>query len=193
MHSRAHTQESGTRGDVRIARHLPLKSIKMRLYGVGDVVEFHRPTDRTSKDHIAHVPGLSGEWTVFPVEYKSGGPKSHDADKVQLCAQAMCLEEMLSVIIDSGVLFYGRTKRRAGVTFDRHLRDKTMQTAQSVREMFTNGITPPARYVSKKCRPCSLKSECMPKRMDFKTPVAEQYLDRMIHNSLKLNTVETEK
>ena len=99
MHEKVHEEQRESRGAVRIECGIPLRSLRLGLIGKADVVEFHRIG--------------KGVWQPFPVEYKRGKPKPDHCDKVQLCAQAMCLEEMLSVPVPEGALFYGRTRRRA--------------------------------------------------------------------------------
>jgi CRISPR-associated exonuclease Cas4 len=99
----------------------------------------------------------------FPVEYKLGKPKIDKCDEVQLCAQAICLGETLETNVEHGAIFYGRTRRRKEVVFDRDLRDLTADTAQKFHELFEKGITPPAEYNSKKCSACSLFQLCLPK------------------------------
>jgi len=156
MHERAHEGGSETRGDVRTDRALAIRSLRLGLSGIADVVEFHRQSD--------------GSWLPFPVEYKLGRPKADDCDQVQLCAQALCLEEMLNVAIPSGALFYGKTRRRLDVAFDARLRDKTEKTAENVRALFEAGETPEAVY-AKKCDSCSLLAQCLPKTMGKKRSV----------------------
>ncbi|HBA53049.1 MAG TPA: CRISPR-associated protein Cas4, partial [Syntrophorhabdus aromaticivorans] len=97
-HERVHEAGDESRGAVRITRGLPLRSLRLGLVGVADVVEFHKTKQ--------------GFWQPFPVEYKRGKPKPDNCDAVQLCAQAICLEEMLDVAVPQGALFYGRTRRR---------------------------------------------------------------------------------
>jgi len=111
MHERTHEEGGESRGNVRIERAVMLRSLRLGLVGMADVVEFHRLED--------------GRWQPFPVEYKHGKPKVDDCDKVQLCAQAICLEEMLNVEIPGGALFYGKTRRRLDVAFDSDLRQET--------------------------------------------------------------------
>ena len=98
----------------------------------------------------------------FPVEYKRGKPKSHRADVVQLCAQAICLEEMLGVTIPVGALFYGEPRRRTDVAFDAELRSLTEEVARGVHELIDSGETPPPSF-GKWCASCSLVDECRPK------------------------------
>ncbi|MCL4491533.1 MAG: CRISPR-associated protein Cas4 [Nitrospirae bacterium] len=148
MHDKADSNKHESRGNVRIDYSVPLRSFRLGLIGKADVVEFHRQDD--------------GIWLPFPVEYKRGKPKSDDCDRVQLCAQAICLEEMLNVEIKEGALFYGQTRRREDVIFDTALRQETEDTAKKVHELIKSGITPKAEY-SKKCERCSLLEVCMPK------------------------------
>jgi CRISPR-associated exonuclease Cas4 len=134
------------------------------LIGKADIVEFHRLQD--------------GTWQPFPVEYKRGKPKADDCDKVQLCAQALCLEEMLNAGVLKGALFYGKTRRRLDVSFDEKLRQKTEETARNVRILLDSGRTPPPVY-TKKCESCSLVGECLPKTMGKRRSV-KSYLSRIL-------------
>jgi CRISPR-associated exonuclease Cas4 len=147
LHERTHGAGGESRGDLRIARALPLQSAALGLHGVADVVEFHRQ------------PG--GAWRPFPVEYKRGRPKHEPIDAVQLCAQAICLEEMLGVAVPAGALFYGEMHRRHEVAFDAALRAETARLAATVRALFAAGQTPPPAF-SPKCRSCSLVDVCKP-------------------------------
>jgi len=110
MHERVHEADRESRGEVRIEYSMPLRSLRLGLIAKADVVEFHRKLDPGEKG--------SSKWLPFPVEYKRGKPKKENYDKVQLCAQAMCLEEMLDVQIPEGAIFYGRTRRRQDVVFE---------------------------------------------------------------------------
>jgi len=114
----------------------------------------------SAKTGIA-LPGIEGFWKPFPVEYKRGKPKPDSSDEIQLCAQAMCLEEMLGLSISEGALFYGRPRRRKNVEFTDALRLQTQRAAAEVRELFRQGQTPKVAY-SKKCPSCSLVKVCMP-------------------------------
>jgi CRISPR-associated exonuclease Cas4 len=160
LHERADSNKSDTQGSVRIVRTLPLCSHSLGLSGQADVVEFHQ------------------DGTVFPVEYKRGKPKKDRCDEVQLCAQALCLEEMLNVKISEGALFYGQKRRRKIIKIDAELRQLTESVAQRVHELFKNGITPLAEY-SKKCDQCSLLQTCMPKSCDGNHSV-RRYLSSML-------------
>ena len=146
MHERVDDGKTSYRSGVCITRSELLRSAILGVSGVADVVEWHK---------------LNNHEEPFPVEYKRGKPKQHDADKIQLCAQAICLEEMLSLRIPSGALFYGQTKRRLDVDFDNALREKTILAAEGVHDLFRNGITPPPDP-GPKCKLCSLKEECLP-------------------------------
>lgn len=114
----------------------------------------------------------------YPVEYKRGKPKRDDSDKVQLCAQALCLEEMLGVHIDEGALFYGRTKHRLDVVFDDALRSATEDIAAKTHELLAAGRTPPPAY-AKRCDRCSLIEICLPRTMQKKRTV-KGYISRML-------------
>jgi CRISPR-associated exonuclease Cas4 len=163
MHEKVHEEGNESRGAVRIARGLPLRSLRLGLVGVADVVEFRKIE--------------KGVWQPFPIEYKRGKPKLDHCDAVQLCAQAICLEEMLNVSISEGALFYGKTRRRADVVFDEALRRETEETANKARQLIASGITPAPVY-AKRCESCSLIGECMPKKMEKKLSV-KRYLQRM--------------
>lgn len=144
------TDEPGQRyaRGVRRVAALPLASRRLGVAGVADLVEFH-----CSKD---------GE-TPFPVEFKRGKPKPHRGDEVQLCAQALCLEEMTGKPVPQGALFYAQTRRRLAVMFDEELRRLTESAAASLREIFASRRTPQAEYSAQKCRACSLLDLCRPK------------------------------
>jgi CRISPR-associated exonuclease Cas4 len=164
MHEKVHEQNRESRGNIRIEYGVPLRSFKLGLSGKADVVEFHR-IDKNS-------------WQPFPVEYKRGKPKLDHCDAIQLCAQAMCLEEMMSIPVPEGAIFYGRTRRRFDVAFDESLRRETEEIAQKTHQLIASGRTPPPIY-EKRCESCSLIKECLPKTIVKKTSV-KRYLTRMI-------------
>lgn len=151
--------------DFRIERGLMIKSSRLGLSGKADAVEFHRQDD--------------GSWLPFPVEYKLGKPKPDDCDKVQLCAQALCLEEMLNVSIPAGALFYGRTRHRLEVEFSSALRTVTENACERLHQLIPYGKPPPPEYIPKKCDTCSLKELCMPKSLGSKHSAAA-YLDSIL-------------
>ena len=113
LHDRTHEAGTESRGDIRIARGLRLRSLTLGLSGMADVVEFHRVADGEAG---AELPRTRGRWRPFPVEYKRGILRHEQAYEVQLCAQAMCLEEMLGTAVPAGSLFYGLSRRRQDVT-----------------------------------------------------------------------------
>lgn len=164
LHERVDQRGGETRRNVHLATALRLVSSRLGLMGVADMVEFHRQEtqqDESGRTVAARLPGRSGYWRPFPVEYKRGAPKSHRADEVQLCAQASCLEEMLGVMIASGALFYGETRRRMDVAFDSELRTLTEDVAAKVHALMRTGVTPPP-ILTKGCRACSLVDVCRP-------------------------------
>jgi CRISPR-associated exonuclease Cas4 len=160
MHERVHEAGNESRGDVRIARGVPLRSMRLGLVGMADMVELHR-TGRN-------------QWQPFPVEYKRGKPKPDHSDAIQLCAQAICLEEMLGVEIPAGALYYGRTHHRHDVVFDAGLRAEVERTAESVRALLESGRTPEPAF-AKRCESCSIVGECLPKTIGRRKS-AKRYL-----------------
>lgn len=156
LHEKVHGAETEVRDGIRIVRGLRLHSFALGLVGQADVVEF------VPAETGAALLGIEGFWRPFPVEYKRGKPKLDASDEMQLCAQAICLEEMLGVDITRGALFYGRPRRRKKIVFTETLRLQTQQAAAEVHELFRLGRTPKVAY-SKKCPSCSLVKICMPK------------------------------
>lgn len=177
MHERADDPFfTESRGAILISRAVPLLSRQLGLYGKADIVEFHKTGPGEVKG--VALPGREGWWMPYPVEYKYGQPKEDDRDMVQLCAQAFCLEEMLEVTIESGALFYGRTRRRQTVMFDDELRRRITELAARMHEMFQKGVTPPAQYKSV-CDSCSLLEVCLPK-LKGKTDAIAGYLRKAV-------------
>ena len=170
MHERTDAGIRESRGNVRIEYGMPLRSLRLGLTGKADVVEFHLSVEKTTK----------GKWQPFPVEYKRGRPKKDNCDKVQLCAQAMCLEEMLNIKVSEGALFYGKTRRRQDVMFERALRQQTEEAAKRLHELIKNGKTPKPVY-TKKCDNCSFVGLCLPKTFEKRRSV-----DRYLQNAIKL-------
>jgi CRISPR-associated exonuclease Cas4 len=155
------------RGDVVILRALALRSLRLGLAGRADVVELHRCKIDVDGEEPAALPsavsidGLPGVWTPFPIDYKRGKPKGERCDEVQLCAQALCLEEMLCVGVPDGALFYGKQQRRHAVFFDAELRRLTEDAARRLHQIVSSGETPRA-VKTLGCRRCSLVDLCMP-------------------------------
>lgn len=144
------------REGVRIVRSVPIRSRRLGVSGVADVVELH-----------------GRERHPYPVEYKRGKPKAHRADEVQLCAQAICLEEMFGTEVPEGALFYGQNRRRLVVPLDADLRALTERTAGAVRAMMDSGRTSPPEYDAAKCTSCSLLEACRPRRLTRPPRVAD--------------------
>lgn len=156
FHHRAHDgQQREKRGDTLILRGLSVFSRTLGLSGTCDVVEFH------ASPNGVPLRGETGHWQPYPVEYKRGKPKEHDADRLQLCAQAMCLEEMLCCDIPEGALFYGEPRRRTPVTFTEALRQSVRDSVAEMHGLYHRGYTPQVRP-TKACGACSLKDECLP-------------------------------
>lgn len=157
LHETVDAGQRESRGPLRVLRSVPLVSLSLGLSGRADVVELRRASDDDQRAAVIN----GAHWLVRPVEYKRGRAKRHRADEVQLCAQALCLEEMLRLEIVEGDLFYGKTRRRKPVSFDAELRDLTIAVSVKMRAMFTAGKTPPADP-GPKCRDCSLQEICRP-------------------------------
>lgn len=165
-----------TRRDTLTLRALPLASYQLGLYGIADVVEFVGTDD--PREGVT-VQGHTGYWKVYPVEYKRGKPKVDERDEVQLCAQAISLEEMLHTSIECGYLYYGETKHREKVLFTPELREHTRNLASKMHDLFHRQITP--RALSKKnCRLCSLIDICLPD-LTAKNLSPEKYIERQLH------------
>jgi CRISPR-associated exonuclease Cas4 len=173
LHDRAHEAETESRGGVRIARGLRLRSLRLGLTGIADVVEFHR-TETEGDAGGVRLPSVGGLWQPFPVEYKRGRPKKGPFDEIQLCAQALCLEEMLGATIPHAALFYGTPMRRTEVVLSAALRGQTERLAARLHELTRIGVTPPPVYEDK-CESCSLMPVCMPKKLS-KGRAVEGYL-----------------
>ena len=141
-HKRVHETKDADTAEGRSARGLRLVSHTLKVQGVADLVE-----------RVGGVP--------FPVEYKRGKRRAWDNDDVQLCAQAICLEEMLGVAVPAGAIFHVRTKRRRDVAFTRALRDKTQRAAERLHELLKQSVAP-APVLHKKCKECSLHAVCLP-------------------------------
>lgn len=157
LHERVHDPSAESRRSVRTTRTLSVCSEKLGIAGQCDVVEFHP------------------DGSVIPVEYKRGKPKAHRGDEVQLCAQALCLEEMLAVSIPKGFLFYGTLRRRTEVAFDETLRQLVEATIARARSILDSGELPSAVYEAKKCSACSLADTCQPRaKKSVRTWLAQQ-------------------
>ncbi|MEM3227130.1 MAG: CRISPR-associated protein Cas4 [Thermoplasmata archaeon] len=163
LHRRAHTPGIESHPELKKIFDMPLRSLKLGLVGRADVV----------------IKDITGNY--IPLEYKHGIPKIKEMDTVQLCAQALCLEEMTDKIINEGFLYYFGIKRRVNVIFSEQLRSQTLKVIKDTRQLFEDNKTPPPNF-TKKCKSCSVNEYCLPETFDKKQKI-ETYLSRMLKNS----------
>ena len=173
LHEKVDTDTYESRGTIKTVRGLKIHSFRLGISGRCDVVEFLRQTGPAKRDPAIFkwqtmremsVAAVGQSFLIVPVEFKAGKPKDDISDKVQLCAQALCLEEMLNTSVKHGAFFYAKIRRRVQVEIDEDLRKQTEEIISSVREIMINKRTPAADY-SAKCRNCSLEPVCLPKAM----------------------------
>jgi CRISPR-associated exonuclease Cas4 len=164
LHDRVHSTLKETRTTKHTEYGIPIRSLRLGLIGKADAVE------------------RFDDGRIVPVEYKRGRPKSQNMDEVQLCAQAMCLEEMLDVRIEEGALFYGKTRKRMRVAFTEELRRKTAETADRLHAFIAEGKTPPPMY-AKRCGRCSLVDLCLPKPLSRRAGV-KAYIKRQVEKPI---------
>lgn len=160
LHERVHAREAESRADVRTARGLRIRSLLLGLTGQADVVEFRAQAD--------------GSCQPFPIEHKRGRPKMNDCDRVQLCAQALCLEEMLHVAVPRGAIFYASPRRREYVDFTTQLRQEVREAAARLRILLESRETP-APVCTERCDSCSILDACTP-RLPRSRGAVERYL-----------------
>lgn len=173
-HSRCHDKSiHERRGDLLIVRGLQVSSSSLHLSGQCDVVEFHEDENGVP---ISYCDGL---WIPYPIEYKHGKPKESDADRLQLCAQVIALEEMLSCSIEKAALYYAEIHHREEVIISEKLRDMTFQMAEEMMTYYRRGYTPKSKK-KKACNSCSLKEICLPQIIEKDN--VEEYINRMIRN-----------
>jgi len=168
LHEKVHGTDAESRPGVRIVRGLRVRSLELGLVGQVDVVEFQQA------ESGIRLQNETGLWQPLPVEYKRGRSKISDCDRVQLCAQAICLEEMLDSEIEYGAIFYGRPRRREQVKLSTSLRDKTSSLARKLHDLYATRTTPKASH-QKKCQSRSLLESCMPSITGTKKDI-EHYL-----------------
>jgi len=179
VHDRTHNVDiKEVYDDSIIIRSMYLTSKALGLFGQADVVEFWLVSKESGG---VAIPEHEGFWLPKPVEYKRGKPKSDDRDEVQLCAQAICLEEMLNVHVECGYMYYGEVKRRTQVIFDKKLRKHVFDLCSRMHELFNQGTTPLAIH-NQKCEQCSLLSICLPK-ITSKKKLVKKYILKTIENS----------
>ena len=157
MHERAHDRSlEESRGDLLIQRGVSVYSAELGVSGQCDILEYRRGTEGIP------LPNRNGLWQPYPVEYKRGKPKDTDADALQLCGQAMCLEHMLCCDIPEGALYYGEIRRRERVAFTPALRSQVQELLLQMHELYRRGYTPKVKP-AKSCSACSLKDLCLPR------------------------------
>ena len=149
------------RKDLYHSRSVPVFSEKLNLYGVVDIIEFQRD------DNGVNIKTHGGLWGINPIEYKNGKPEKSNADNLQLCALALCLEEMFSAKIDSGEIYYNKLRKRIKVQLDEELKAQVKTIVAEINELLDNPIIPP-KPVNQNCNLCSLTEICMPAIFDAK-------------------------
>lgn len=172
LHEKAHEGPDETRHAVRIVRGLPIRSLRLGISGKADVVEFP-----------IHSPG-----PPLPVEYKRGRPKFEHWDEIQLCAQALCLEEMLSTAVPCGALYYAEPRRRIDIIFDDSLRQETEELARRMHQLYEQRRTPPPR-LTPRCKKCSLHEICEPEMLERRGSAAV-FLRRSLQANLRAPEAE---
>ena len=171
LHEKVHSGGAPEkRDDIIIFRSLKVSSSRLGISGECDVVEFHR-----SENGITLI-GYDDLWVPYPIEYKRGKTKIEDCDRLQLCAQAVCLEEMLCCRIDSGALYYGETRRRESILFSDELRSKLEVIIETMHSLFSKQYTPKVKN-NKKCISCSIKDVCLPKLLDTQKNNVTKYFE----------------
>ncbi len=180
-----HEPSVEVRGNVRLVRGLRLRSLELGLVGMADVIEFHLMQEDplgNCSSRLASLPGAAGLWRPFPIEYKKGTMRKEPGYEVQICGQAICLEEMLEADVREGAIFFGESSRRWSVTFDQDLRKKTYDAAARFHELLSAQETPPP-FWSKKCPNCSMVDICLPKA--GRKGSVHKYLGASLEESLR--------
>lgn len=172
MHERAHdSAQREKRGDLLITRDMRIFSPALGVSGACDVVEFRRAATGVP------LPGEEGLYQPYPVEYKHGAPREDAANELQLCGQAMCLEEMLCCEIPKGALYFGETRKRTEVEFTPELRQEVLDCLKEMHDLYKRGHTPKVKP-TKSCNACSLKALCLPKLM--RTVSVKTYIQKSL-------------
>ena len=172
LHNKAHDGSLvEKRGNKITFRSLRVSSSRLGISGECDIVEFNNSSKGVP------LKGYEGLWLPFPVEYKRGKTKISDCDRLQLCAQAVCLEEMLCCKIEKGALFYGEPRRREQVEFTEELRSKLESTTKEMHRLFLRQYTPKAKH-GKQCNACSLKDYCLPNIGNYREKSVRDYMER---------------
>ncbi len=165
-----------SRGGILTARSVQLSSYNLGFFGVADIVEFYY-----TEDGGVPLTGRKGKWKPVPVEYKRGKPKKDIIDEVQLCAQGICIEEMLGTNIEHGYLYYGETRHRTKVLLDEDLRNRVFELSDRMHSLYKEQITPKAITYDKNCKSCSLVDICLPKLSTNKISVSN-YIKKYIED-----------
>ena len=181
LHEKAHSGDIESRPGVLVRRALPIRSFRLGLSGQADIVELHPMPDKNVTG--LRLPARKGAWQVFPVEYKRSRDKAGSrAYRIQLCAQALCLEEMLNVSVPQGAVFDGLARRRQVVDFDAVLRSEVEHLAAAMHRLHSTSITPPP-VLMPACRNCSLLDLCQPRALAGSHSAAA-YMRRQTKDSL---------
>jgi CRISPR-associated exonuclease Cas4 len=176
LHEKAHSGEIESRPGVLIRRTVPIQSLRLGLSGEADIVEF-QPIEGNQEGIV--MAGRRGRWRPFPIEYKRSRDKARSkAYQVQLCAQGLCLEEMLGATVESGAVYDGSTRRRIAVAFTRELRELVEYLAARMHQLFAARSTP-LPILTKACGSCSLREDCHPEALSQR-PSVEIYLQQGI-------------
>jgi len=189
LHRKTNTGRNETHSGHRIVRSMDLVSRRLGLIGKSDVVEFKPPEGVSPSNASMSIIDRSGtnrftNWMITPIEYKRGKPKTNriwgDCDRVQLCAQALCLEEMLGTNIVAGQLFYGEQRRRLDVEFDATLRERTEDLVVRLHKLL-HSVQLPVAVNDRRCIRCSLKEQCMPEQTQTRSK-ASRWIERRLEN-----------
>lgn len=175
-HERVHQGYQEFRRSKKQISGLRIHSKKMGIQGQLDLLECEL-VDENGENNLNSFH-LKGTWKVYPVEFKHGQPKNNNCDRIQVCAQVMCLEEMLNIQIEEAALFYHRIRKREEVILDHHLRTETILKAAELHQLFNSKKTPLPVF-SKKCKACSMYDICMPKRMSQNSKYKHQLFKPM--------------
>lgn len=176
LHERAHESRSESRADKVVTRGMRLRSLVYGLVGQADVVEFSTSSD----ERAISLLGRSGRWIPLVVEYKRGKPKIDRCDEIQVCAQVLCVEEMLGCSINDAALFYGDLRRRHPVLVDTALRSETIEVISEVRRILVSDKLPIA-VNDKRCKRCSLREDCQPE-LSSGHKSASRYIQRVVEH-----------
>jgi len=174
LHKKVHDNTKfEKRGDCITVRGLKISSSRLGISGECDVVEFHE-----NKGGVP-IRNYGGTYQPYPVEYKRGKSKIDDCDRLQLCAQAVCLEEMLGCEISEGALFYGEPRRREICLFSTELRNKLKELTEKMHSLFERQHTPKG-VAGTNCNGCSLKDLCLPKLSKKTDKSVQEYLESVL-------------